>query len=128
LVLGSPGTVERAEPLRNDPFAAELAGVLIDDIAVADEMLVDDDARMRAAHQFRQRSLALFERRPAQIIAVEFDQVESTEQGGVVVAPGAEPLKDREPGFVPCLWRTGEQFQLVICQMMRRAPSGGTAA
>jgi putative tryptophan/tyrosine transport system substrate-binding protein len=24
--------------------------------------------------------------------------------------------------------RTGEQFQLVICQMMRRAPSGGTAA
>src|SRR5215468_7646312 len=24
--------------------------------------------------------------------------------------------------------RTDEQFQLVICQMMRRAPSGGTAA
>jgi len=38
-----------AEPLRHDALAAELAGLLIDDLAVADVVLVERNARTRAA-------------------------------------------------------------------------------
>jgi hypothetical protein len=34
-MLRSPGAVERAEPFGHDALAAELAGLLIDDVAVA---------------------------------------------------------------------------------------------
>ena len=50
-VLRATGTVERTQPLRHDVLAAELAGLPVDDIAVADVvMLVDRDARMWGAH------------------------------------------------------------------------------
>jgi hypothetical protein len=36
------------------------------------------------------------DRQPAEIHAVEFEQVEGAEHGSVVVTPGAEQSKDRE--------------------------------
>jgi hypothetical protein len=48
---GSAGAVERAEPLRHDALAAELAGVFDHDIAVADEVLVECNSWRRLAQQ-----------------------------------------------------------------------------
>jgi hypothetical protein len=46
-----PVAIERAGSLRHDALAAEFAGLLIDDLAVADEMLVERDALRRLAQQ-----------------------------------------------------------------------------
>jgi limonene-1,2-epoxide hydrolase len=43
--------------------------------------------------------LALLDRQPAQILAVEFEQVEGAEHGGVVVAKRTDQLEDRESGL-----------------------------
>jgi hypothetical protein len=59
----------------------------MDDIAVADGVLVAHDARLRPAHQLGQRSLALLERCSVQILAFELDDVEGAEDGRVVVTP-----------------------------------------
>jgi hypothetical protein len=40
-MFGAAGTVRRAEPLRHDALAAELAGLPVDDITVV--VLVEDD-------------------------------------------------------------------------------------
>jgi hypothetical protein len=48
-VLRSAGAIERAEPLRHDALAAELAGLLMDDLAVADVVLVERDVAGRLA-------------------------------------------------------------------------------
>jgi hypothetical protein len=39
-VLRAAGTIERAEQLRHDTLAAELAGLLVDDVTVADDVPV----------------------------------------------------------------------------------------
>jgi len=49
-VLRAPRAIQRAEPLRYDALAAKLAGMCKNDLAVALVMLVDHDARTRAAH------------------------------------------------------------------------------
>jgi hypothetical protein len=48
-VFGAAGAIERAEPLRHDAFAAELARLLVHDFAVADVMRVECDALRRLA-------------------------------------------------------------------------------
>jgi len=68
---GAAGAVRRAEPLRHNVLAAELAGLPVDNVAVADIVLVDRDARMRTAQQLGQPGVARFDRQPAQILAVE---------------------------------------------------------
>src|SRR6185503_708501 len=77
--------IRRAEPLRHNALTAERAGVLVEDRAVAVVVLVEDDARMRAAQQISQEGLAVFNRCPAQIPAVEFEQIEGAEHGGAVM-------------------------------------------
>jgi hypothetical protein len=52
-VLRSAGAIERAESFRYDALAAELAGLPIDNLAVADVVLVEGDAWMRIAQQQR---------------------------------------------------------------------------
>jgi hypothetical protein len=59
-------------------------------------MDIEDNAVGPPAQQFGQSALALLERRPAQVLAVKFDQVEGTEHGGVVVLLVADQVKDRE--------------------------------
>src|SRR5947207_15010124 len=48
----SARAVRRAEPLRHDALAAELAGVLKENVAIAPEDLVEHNAEIRPAHQF----------------------------------------------------------------------------
>src|SRR5262249_54146373 len=57
------GAIQRAEPLRHDALAAELAGVLENDLAVALVMLIEYDAELRLAHQLGQFPLAILNRR-----------------------------------------------------------------
>ena len=47
-----------------------------------------------------QRSLALLDRQPAQVLAVNFERVESAEHGRAVGRPGTEQTKDREPAII----------------------------
>jgi hypothetical protein len=39
-MFGAAGAIERAQSLRHDAFAAELAGLLVDDVTVADDVPV----------------------------------------------------------------------------------------
>jgi hypothetical protein len=51
----TPGAIGRAEPLRHDAFAAEFAGVLENDVAVAVAVVVviEHDTRARGANKPR---------------------------------------------------------------------------
>ncbi len=53
-----------SEPLGENALAAELAGVLKDDLAVAFVMVIEYDARMRLADQLGELGLALLDRLP----------------------------------------------------------------
>ena len=86
-----------AEPLRDDAFAAESAGVLEDGRAVAVEMLVEGDTVAGVAEQIGEHGLAALDRLPAKVLAVEFDQIEGAEHGGMVVMPIAERSKIERP-------------------------------
>jgi hypothetical protein len=70
-VFGTAGTVRRAEPLRHDAFASELAGLPVDDIAVADVVLIDGDARMWAAQQLDKLGLSYLNGRALSRLIVE---------------------------------------------------------
>jgi hypothetical protein len=68
------------------------------------------DARMRTAHQLGQGLLALFDRQPAQVSAVKFEQVEGAERGGVVVTKGAEAAR-RSWEFTTNVYADGIDFR-----------------
>ena len=70
--------------------------MLEDDGAVAVIVLVEGDAVALSVQHIGQCMLALLDRRSAQILAVQFDQIEGAEHGGMVVMPGAEQIKGRE--------------------------------
>src|SRR5262249_42515603 len=80
-LLRAARAVERAEPLRHDSLAAELAGPREYDVAIADVVRVERDAcdGLRSSPA----SLARLDRKPAEILAVEFEQVEGAERGRV---------------------------------------------
>jgi hypothetical protein len=61
-----------------------------DDGAIADKIFVQGNARERLWQQAGESCLAPLNRQPAEILAVEFEQVKGAEYGGVVVAPGTE--------------------------------------
>jgi len=61
--------------------------VLKDDRAVAVEMLIEGDAVIRVVDEVGQRALTVLKPRPAEVLAVEFDQVEGAEHGGIVAKP-----------------------------------------
>jgi hypothetical protein len=42
----------------------------------------------------------VLERLPPKVLAVEFDQVEGTEHGGIVILAVADEVEDREPGLI----------------------------
>jgi hypothetical protein len=99
-VLRSAGTVRRAESLGHGALAAELAGLLIDDLAVADVVLVEGDAWRWLAQQLGKPGLAHLDRQPAQVLAVEFEQVEGAEHGREARGPGTDQIEHREPAVV----------------------------
>ena len=50
--------------------------MLENDLAVALVMLIEHNAELRPVHQLCQLALAVLNRRAAQIVAVQFDQIE----------------------------------------------------
>jgi hypothetical protein len=84
----------RAKPLRDDPLTAKLAGVLKDDFAVALVILIEHDTQMWATYQFRELALEIFNRRAAQVFAIQFDQIEGNEHSGVAMSLVADQVKD----------------------------------
>jgi hypothetical protein len=82
--ISAARAIRRAEALRHDALAAEHAGVLVDDRAVGIVMLIVGDACMRVAQELGQLAFALLDRHVPQVLAVEFEQVESAEHGGGV--------------------------------------------
>jgi len=66
----------RAETLADNAFAAELAGVLVDDVAVADVVLAERDAGMGPAYELGQRAFAMLDWRSAQVVTIKLQQIE----------------------------------------------------
>ena len=71
-----------------------------DDFAVAVEMLVEGDTVAGVAEKGRQRVLSILKPCPAKVLAVEFDQIEGAQHGGVVAKPIPESVEYREAAFV----------------------------
>ena len=61
--------------------------MLEDDRPVDLEMLIERDPVAGVLEQIGERGLAALDRLPPKVLAVEFDQIESAEHGGVVVLP-----------------------------------------
>ena len=91
------GAIGRAEALRHDALATERAGVLENGRAVALVMLIEGDPVAGVSEQIGEHGLAVLDRLPPEVLAVEFGQVESAEHGGVIVMPIADQIEDREP-------------------------------
>ena len=72
--FGPAGAVCRAQPLRHHALAAKLAGLLIEDFAVADVMLVECDTSRRLAQQLGNPGFAHLDRQPAQILAIKLER------------------------------------------------------
>ena len=68
--------------------------------AVAVKMLVEGDSVAGVAEKIGEHGLALLERLLAKVLAVEFDQVEGAEHGGMVVMPIAEEVEHREARLI----------------------------
>ena len=74
----------RAESLRDDAFAAERARMTEDARAVAVEMLIEGNTIANVLEESRERCLAVFQRPPAKVLAVEFDKIEGAQDGSIV--------------------------------------------
>ena len=70
-------------------LATERAGVLEVHRAFAAVVVVEGDALVRPAEELRQEAFTLLERSAPQVVAVQLDQVEGTQHGGMVVVPVA---------------------------------------
>ena len=55
---------------------------------------------MGAAQELRQEAFTLLDRSEPQIVAVQLDQVEGAEHGGVVMLPVAQQLEHREAALI----------------------------
>jgi hypothetical protein len=82
--------------LRHDALTAERAGVLVDDRALGLVMGIERDARLCATQQPRQGRFARFERLPAQILAVELEQVEGTKDYVITVPAPTQQVEHRQ--------------------------------
>ena len=74
--------------------------MLVDGSAIALVMDIEDNAVGLLAQQFSQGALALLERRPAQVLAINLNQIEGAEHGGAVMLPVAEQVKYRQPSSI----------------------------
>ena len=99
-MIDAAGAIWRTEALRHDALAAKDAGVREDDSAVGVKVFVEGDPVLHAAEEVGQRMLTILQPRPSEVLAVEFDQIESAEHGGVVTKPITEIVEHREAAFV----------------------------
>ena len=56
------------------------------------------------AEEIGQRVLSILKSRPAKVFAVEFDQIEGAQHGGVVAKPITESVEYREAAFRRPRW------------------------
>jgi len=91
------GTVGGILALRDDAFKTHFASVREDGRAVAFDMLVEPDAGAGLSHDGCERGLADLERVTAQIIAIQFDQVEGVQEHVPVMLAVADTLERCEP-------------------------------
>src|ERR1700730_15140226 len=91
------GSISRVLPLRDDAFEAKLACVMEDIRAVCLQMLIQSQAQRRSREKAAECCLANDERIVAQIIAVEFDQVEGVEENAIIVVPVTDAVERRYP-------------------------------
>jgi len=80
-------------PFRHDAFESHLAGVGEDGRAVAFHVLVEAQAKASFGQHASKRGLAHFQRITPQVVAVQLDQVESVEEGTVVMAVVANEIE-----------------------------------
>jgi hypothetical protein len=96
-VIDPTSAIRRSEPFRNDAFATERASLLEDDLAVTREMLVEGYAIAGVMEKISERAFALLEWLLAKIKAIELDQVEGAQHGGMVMTPIAREIEHRKP-------------------------------
>src|SRR5262249_48179274 len=82
----APRTVGGILALRDDAFEAKLAGVGEDRRAVALHVFVEPDAGAGLGHDRCERGLADLKRITAQVVTVQFDEVEGVEEYALVSA------------------------------------------
>src|SRR5262249_9478808 len=80
----APRAIRRVLALRHDTFNPHLARMGEDGRAVALGMLVEPDAAAGLGHDRCERGLADLKRIAAQVVAVQFDQVEAVEEYALV--------------------------------------------
>ena len=90
----TPGAVKRAEPLRDDALTAEGAGVLENGRAIALIMLIERFPVGSVSEQIGEHGLAALDRLPPEVLAVELDQIEGAEHGGILVMPIVDQIED----------------------------------
>jgi anaerobic glycerol-3-phosphate dehydrogenase len=73
---GTARAIRRVKPLRHDALTTELARLAKHNSAVLLEMLIENDAQVRAAQQLCQQSLTLLDWLPPQVPTVKLKQVE----------------------------------------------------
>ena len=69
-------------------------------IYAADRRSLQDNSRMRAAHQFCQCALAIFNRCAAQVFTVEFNKIESNQQRISTVRCWRMRVEPRQPALI----------------------------
>jgi len=99
-IANAAGAILRAQPLRHDPLAAERASVVEDDCAIASEMLIERDAVADASEELGECRFAPLERPPAQVHAVELNQIKGAQYGVMIAKPIAEDIEHRETVLV----------------------------
>ena len=92
--------IRRPKPLRHYAFAAERAGLFVDDRAVDFEMPIERNAWSRSAQQSLESGFTNLDRLAPQILAIKLKQVESAETYGAVVLPPADHFKYGEATLV----------------------------
>jgi len=85
--------VPRVLAFRHDAFEPQPASMREHDRPVVLEVFVDQDARQRPGQDRGERRLARDQRFAAQIIAVQFDQIERAQDHAVVVPTLAESIE-----------------------------------
>jgi len=79
------------------PFEPHLAGVAEDGRAVAFDMIIEPDAVSSLGQDRCERGLADLERVTAQVVAVQFDQVEGVQEHFPIMLAVADTLERCEP-------------------------------
>jgi len=86
-------TIGRLFPLRDNAFETELAGVAKYGLAVALYVLIESDASRSLGQDHHKRGLAALQRITAEVVTVQFDQVEGIKENAFVMVAVADTIE-----------------------------------